>query len=142
MTELRNQVNNKAELAVQQFQERANGKLDYSVQSLTVVETMLAEASEWINEMPPHDIDALVSLFSAYILAVASRQFTGEFLWLSQHNQPVFEAKTNSGSVSILAHSKVEGRLRGDPADNIPYFYAGFANRVQENNPDDKALYV
>jgi hypothetical protein len=33
--------------------------------------------------------------------------------------------------VAIMTWDKVRGQLSGDPADNIPFFYTGFAERVR-----------
>jgi hypothetical protein len=44
--------------------------------------------------------------------------------------------------VAMIAWDKVRGRLKGDEADNIPFFYAGFAKCVREAEPGSHVLYV
>lgn len=44
--------------------------------------------------------------------------------------------------VAIITWDKVAGRLSGDPADNIPFFFAGFTERVRAAVPGDRAIFV
>ena len=44
--------------------------------------------------------------------------------------------------VALLAWDRVRGRLSGDAAANIPFFYAGFAERARRAEPGADALYV
>ena len=142
MSELKDQVIEKAELAVSQFQERAGGVLNYSEDSLSAIEEMLAEASEYINEIPEEQIDALIHLAGSYILAVAANEFDGQFYWHDQEDQPVFVVGEPDFNISIVTFNKVKGRLNGDEADNIPFFYQGFAERARKATKGDSALYV
>ena len=43
--------------------------------------------------------------------------------------------------VAIMTFDKVRGRLGGDDADNIPFFYEGFAARIRSAKRGTKALY-
>jgi hypothetical protein len=142
MSNLATQVSDKAKLAVAQFQERAEGRLDYSVRSLAVVEDMLAEASAYRSEMSQKDQDALVELFGSYILMVAYTEHGGAFYWQEQRNQPVLVAGEPKFHVAILTFEKVRGRLGGDKADNIPFFYEGFSKRVSTALPGVNATYL
>jgi hypothetical protein len=136
------QVLDKARLAVSQFQQRARGGLDYSVKSLSIVEEMLDEASRYASQMPEADRNALVELFGSYILAVAHRAHGGKFYWFEQRKQPILVVGQPNFEVSIITFDKVRGRLSGDKADNIPFFYEGFAARVKNAVPGTKAMYV
>lgn len=53
------QVAEKANLAVAQFQERTGGRLDYSEQSIEMVEEMFAEASQFTSQMTETEQKAL-----------------------------------------------------------------------------------
>lgn len=44
--------------------------------------------------------------------------------------------------VALLAADKVRGRVLGDEADNIPFFYEGFAARVRSATPGLHIIYV
>lgn len=136
------QVREKAALAVSQFQARAGGRLDYSEQSLSIVEEMLAEASPYAKGMPPADVKALVELMGSYILEVGRRQHGGTYQWHEARSQPVLVVGPPKFSVAMMTFDKVRGRLSGDPADNIVFFYEGFSARAKTASPGTNALYV
>ncbi|WP_374581774.1 hypothetical protein [Pseudoduganella sp.] len=142
MSELEKQVREKANLAVAQFQDRAGDRLNFSAESLLMVEEMLDEASQYIDQMPPSDISALVQLFGSYLLEVARTAHGGEFLWHQEHEQPVLVVGEPNRHIAIMAFQKIRGRLNGDKEDNIPFFYQGFNERVQSALPGTRALYV
>jgi len=63
--------------------------------------------------------------------------------WLDKYGaRPVLIVGEPEFRVAMIAWDKVRGRLSGDKADNIPFFYAGFAERVRGAQPGDDALYV
>jgi len=142
VSELADQVKEKAELAVSQFQERAGGKLDYSPQSLIVIEEMLEEASVYVNEMPSDQVDALCNLMGSYILYVGYVEHGGVFYWSTDKNQPVLVVGEPDFKVAIMTFDKVRGRLSGDKGDNIPFFYAGFSDRARTAEKGVDALYL
>ena len=136
------QVRDKAALAVSQFQKRAGGRLDYSERSLAAVEELLAEASPYAKEMPSTDVKTIVELMGSYILEVGHRQHGGFYQWHEGRSQPVLVVGQPKFSVAIMTFDKVRGRLSGDKADNIVYFYQGFAARAQKATPGTNALYI
>ncbi|MBO9880710.1 hypothetical protein [Xanthomonas sp. D-109] len=142
MSELETQIREKADLAVEQFQDRAGGRLDYSIDSLLVVEEMLDEASEYVGQMPPTDIVALVQLLGSYFLNVAHTAHGGEFVWHQERDQPVLVVGEPNFHVALMAFTRVRGRLNGNKADNILFFYQGFDERVRSALPGTRVLYV
>jgi len=44
--------------------------------------------------------------------------------------------------VAMITWDKVKGRLSGDTADNVPFFFEGFARRAQNAEAGTRALYV
>ena len=141
-TDLHRQVAEKAQLAVAQFQERAGGRLDYSEQSIEMVEEMLAEAAQFAGQMPDTDQHALVQLMGSYILEVAQRQLGGSYQWHGGRDQPVLVVGEPEFSVAIITFDKVRGRLGGDEADNVVFFFRGFADRIASAVPGTNALYA
>jgi translation elongation factor EF-G len=135
------QVKEKAASAVAQFQQRAGGRLDYSESSLATVEEMLKEAARYKAQLSPNDCLALEELFGAYILDVAYRTYGGSYYWDKQNHQPVLVVGEPSYHVSLMTFGKVRGRLGGDEADQIVFFYEGFAARVRSATSGTKALY-
>lgn len=142
MSDLKEQVLEKAALAVQQFQERSVVTLDYSEESLSAIDEMLGEASEYIDEMPEDQISALVRLAGSYVLAVATNEFDGKFYWHQQQEQPVFVVGEPDFNVAIITFNRVRSRLGGDAADNLSFFFSGFAERARRSQSGDSALYV
>jgi hypothetical protein len=142
MSELTQQVADKAERAVNQLRTRSSNRLDYSEASLAIVEEMLAEASHFLEELPTEQIEALVVMLGSYVLEVGRRAFGGNYYWSDGHNQPVLVVGEPDYRVAILTFDKVRGRLSGDEADNIPFFYQGFADRARKAKPGTDVLYV
>lgn len=116
--------------------------LDYSEASLVIVDRLLAESSRWIGELTPIQIDGFVTEFSCYILEVGRKEFGGRYLWHDGREALVLVVGEPDFRVAILAWDKVKGRVGGDAGDNIPFFYAGFAERVRKAVPGTDALYV
>ncbi len=142
MDDLGLQIKEKADLAVIQFQERAGGKLNYSPESLSIIEEMLAEASEFYNELPSDQVESLSQLMGSYILYVGYKEHGGNFYWSDEKNQPVLVVGEPDYKIAIMTFFKVKGRLAGDGADNIPFFYDGFSKRVNSAVKGTSALYM
>jgi hypothetical protein len=142
MKQLAQQVVDKAERAVDQLRDRSNDTLDYSESSLAVVEEMLAEATEFVEESPAEQIEALVKMLGSYVLEVGRREFGGTYYWHEGRDQPVLVVGEPDYKIAILAFDKVRGRLSGDEEDSIPFFYQGFAERARSAEPGADVLYV
>ena len=142
MSELEEQVADKAELAVDQLRDRTGDSLDYSESSLSMVEELLAESSGYIDRIPEEQVEALVHLLGSYILEVGRREFGGKYYWHEGRDQPVLVVGEPDYRIAILAFDKVRGRLSGDEAENIPFFYQGFAIRARNPEPGCDILYV
>lgn len=142
MTELEEQVADKAERAVDQLRDRSGDSLDYSESSLSMVEDILAEVSEYIDLMPEDQIDVLVHMLGSYILEVGRREFGGKYYWHDGRDQPVLVLGEPDYTIAILTFDKVRGRISGDEADNIPFFYQGFATLARNPEPGSDVLYV
>ena len=142
MDRLEKQIHMIAANAVTNFQDRAREKVDYSQSSLEIVEEMLAEASDFVIAMDKNKIDSLVEMFGCYILEVAHQEFGRKFLWHSQYRQPLIVVGQPDYRIAIITFNKVKNRLLGDKADNIPFFYSGFANAVRKAEVGSNTLYL
>jgi hypothetical protein len=142
MDDLAQEIARTAENAVAVLQERAGGALDYSEASLAVVEEMLEEAAAFADEMTPEQLVTLARDFGCYILEVGRRSFGGRYYWFERRDQPVLVVGEPTFRIALLAWDRVRSRLSGDRADNIPFFYSGFAERVRRAEPGEDALYV
>jgi hypothetical protein len=137
--ELPDEIAKAAERAVGMAADRGGGLLDYSEASITVVEEIVAEAAGY--ELSQAERQRLAEDFGSYILEVARRTYGGRYLWY-QDREPVLMVGDEESHVAIATWGKVQGRLSGDEADNIPYFYDGFAERVKAGPPGKRVLYV
>jgi hypothetical protein len=140
--ELPDQIATAAEKAVAMCEGRGGGELDDSEASLAVVEDMLAEAGQWLSEMTPDQVTTLVQDFGGYVLEVGRRAFGGRYQWHDGRDQPVLVVGEPAFRVAVLTWDKVRGRLGGDAGDNIPFFYAGFAERARAAVPGTDVLCV
>jgi hypothetical protein len=135
-------ISQAAENAASAFRDYADANLDYTEASLAVVEGILAEVAASQDEWTSEQLDGLAQDFGCYILEVARRQFGGRYCWFEQRNQPVLVVGEPAFHVAMITWDKVRGRLSGDPADSIPFFYSGFADRVRRGEPGTNVLYV
>lgn len=104
--------------------------LDYSVKSLEVVENALEEASDFYDEMEEKQKQSLINSVGSYVFEVARKNFGGKYFWYDQLNQPILVTGQPEFEVSILAFEKVKGRLENGKEDNIPFYFAGYVERV------------
>jgi len=142
MNEIESEVLRMAASGVLALQQRSGGSLDYSERSLAMVEEILAEASGYFAELPEEHIRTVTQQVGCYILAVAHRQFGGEFFWHDDLEQPVLVVGEPEKHIAIVTWRKVRGRLSGDAGNNIPFFYSGFAERVASAPAGTNALYI
>jgi hypothetical protein len=142
VAELREQIQQKAELAVAQMQSGTAKALDYSEASLGALEELLAEAGRYASELPEETAHALIQIAGSYILEVAFRAHGGTFYWHDGRDQPVLVVGEPSYRVAIMTFDKVKGRISGDEADNIEFFYEGFVGKLGTAVAGDDVLYV
>lgn len=114
----------------QAFQENSGIQeaLDFSVQSLEALETLLEEAADFL---PEEEREGLVRMAGCYLFETARRGFGGKYYWFSRGEQPILVTGQPDFEVSILAFEKVEGRLRNGKEDNIPFYFEGYIQAVE-----------
>lgn len=142
MTAVLQDVVDTAKRAVDNFHDRSGGGLNFSESSLSIVEEMLAEASDYISQMSQPEISSLVQLLGCYVLEVARTTYGGEYAWLDEARGPVLIVGEPATHIAIATWAKVRGRLSGDPADNIPFFYQGFADMASTLPAGKRKLFV
>ena len=120
--------------------ERFGVTLDFSEASVDGVEEVLVELVD--HALDGDAMDLSVQRFGCYLLEVGRRAHGGYFSWWDEREAPVLVAGEPECKIGLLTWDKVRGRLGGDPADEIPFFYAGFARRAKERKPGDHVTYV
>ena len=142
MNAILDEVTTAAERAVTSLQARAGGRLDYSVASLAAVDEMLVEVSAYVAELDEAVVTGLVQQLGCYVLEVGRRAFGGTYFWHDEGEQPILVVGEPAAHVAIMTWSKVTGRLTGDVADNIPFFFHGFAEKAAAPEPGTNVLYL
>ena len=140
MSDLAVEVATHAEGAVSASRTRGGEVLDYSEASLQTLEVMLAEASLHVSTMSEAGRANVVQLFGSYVLEVGRRNHGGQYFWLEAREEPVLVYGEPEFHLALLAWGKVRGRLVGNPADNIPFHYAGFSERARSPQPGSRVL--
>ena len=135
MSDEKDAISEAADIAVQQFQ-----TLDFSEKSMEEVESILNVGSEMFKEMPEKVQQEKIEVLGSYILEVARRMFGGELAWHEGYKQPLLVVQTENSRVALMTWKKVKGRLSGDLADNIPYFFNGFVIAVRADEPGQDIL--
>ena len=142
MNAIQQEVTTAAERAVTSLQARAGGRLDFSIASLEAVDEMLEEASAYVGELDEAVVTGLVQQLGCYVLEVGRRAFGGTYFWHDEGEQPILVVGEPAAHVAIMTWSKVVGRLTGDVADNIPFFFNGFAEKAAAPEPGTNVLYL
>ena len=142
MTNLAAEVHRFAELAVAMSRDRSGPVLDYSEATLSVLEAMASEASPYVQEMTDEQRQGLVQALGSYLLEVARRTYGGTYRWYQQRDQPVLVFGEPTFHIALLAWDKVNGRLGGDPADDLVFHYNGFAERARAPKLGERVLFV
>jgi len=142
MNSVQDEVAAAAERAVASLQQRAGGRLDFSIESLRAVDEMLAEASAYVAELDENVVTGLVQQVGCYVLEVGRRAFGGEYFWHEEGEQPILVVGEPEAHVALMTWSKVVGRLTGDAGDDIVFFFDGFAAKAASPEPGSRVLYL
>ena len=131
-----------AEMVVDKYKNDDFLKVDYSRESLNSIENVLDDLSDITYEVDIELVGNAINLHASYILNVAYNEFGGRFSVIKRGNEvlPILIVGEPNFEVGIIAHDKVKGRINGDPADNIPFFYQGFVEHVESATPGKKVI--
>ncbi|MGG3279361.1 hypothetical protein [Paenibacillus solani] len=125
-SELEQDIISTAESFQNNFSDRGN--LDFSIESLQVVEDILDELCDY--ELEEDHVNSVSSMVGCYIMEIARRQHGGKYYWSEERNQPVFVTGEPDFSISILAFDKVRGRILNGAEDHIPFYFEGYMQAV------------
>lgn len=105
--------------------------LDFSVQSLSIIDNFLEEASDFYIDMNENQKQNIINNVGSYIFEVARTNFGGKYFLYDHLDQPILVTGQPEFEMSLLAFEKVKGRLENGSEDNIPFFFEGFVNGVK-----------
>ncbi len=140
MNDLSDQVASKAKRAVEQLKDHSDETLDYSEASLSAVETMLLDASQYSLQMGAKQIDGFVRIIGSYVLEVARNQFGGIYYWHRDLDQPILVVGEPEYKVALMTFDRVRGKLFGED-ENIPDLYRSFAQSVRSASSGTDVLH-
>jgi len=123
-----------ADLFVSSTSARFSG-LDFTIQSLAVIEEALSEAAPYYSGMNETERKKLIHSIGSYVFEVARRNVGGKYFWYDKLDQPILVTGQPEFEVSILAFEKVKGRLENGQEDNIPFYFEGYMERVKNKQP-------
>ena len=142
MNAIQDQVTTTADHAVTALQARAGGRLDFSVASLKAVDEMLVEVSAFVADLDEDVVTDLVQQLGCYVLEVGRRAFGGEYFWHEEGGQPILVVGEPAAHVALMTWSKVTGRITGDEADDVVFFFDGFAAKAAAPEPGSNVLFL
>ncbi|GIO34823.1 MULTISPECIES: hypothetical protein [Paenibacillus] len=125
---LKDDVISTAESFAANFADRGN--FDFSVESLRPLDDLLDEISDFVTD--DEHLDSVCSMAGCYIFEVARRNYGGEYYWAAEKEQPVLITGEPAFSISIFAFDKVRGRLANGSEDDIPFYFEGYVQAVEE----------
>lgn len=129
-----------AERIVEAYNEALGGTLDFSVNSLKVLDELLEQFHQNKDEIDEEMLSDLIGQAGAYIFEVARRNFGGKYYWYEQLNQPILVTGQPKFEISIIAFDKVKMRLENGKEENIPFYFNGYEERVKKGIEGDRAL--
>lgn len=119
-----------ADKFVQYAEQKGGWLLDYSENSIEMVETVIGVLSRDYDRLSSEERSSIVHDCGSYVLEVGRRQFGGRYKFYTERGQVILVVGEPEFSAAFLAHGKVEGRLRGDPEENLPFHYRGLREAV------------
>lgn len=127
MGKLINDIVSTAEAYIKNF--KSLGNLDYSIESLKLVDEQLDEISDFVFD--EDDIYNACSMIGCYIFETARRNYGGTYYWLEKEQQPILIAGEPDFTVSIKAWDKVEKRIKNGKEDNIVFYIKGYREHIE-----------
>jgi len=142
MNRLDDEVLKCAKRVVQMSRDRGQEVLDYSDDSMEVVEEMLAEAAAHAQRMSDAAVARLSQDVGCYILELARRNHGGVFRWDNARNEPAVVVSGPQLSITLFCWDKVRARLRDGAPNNVASFYASYVERVRQAQPGDRVVFL
>jgi len=129
-----------AERLIEGFNERLDNELDYSEQSLSTLDALLENLSDFAEQMDDEMKSDLIAQAGSYVFEVARRNYGRKYYWYDEMNQPILVTGQPHFEISLLAFEKVKQRIENGKEDNIAFFFQGYSERVKQAKQGDKAL--
>ena len=120
---------------VKQFSET---NLDFSIDSLQALDEIIEENTHFFKQADDETKRKMIIKIGSYIFEVARQNFGGRYFWYDRLDQPILVTGQPEFEMSLLAYEKVKGRFMNGTEDNIPFFFDGYVQGV--NNKENKMV--
>lgn len=117
-------------------------QLDYSEKSISVVEIILNEMAEKSLGLSDEQIVMMSQEYGCYLLLTAYRLYGGEFFWNDENEQPMLIVGEPEACIVLLTWNKMRGRLLGDKADHVAYFFDEFSKDARHPEQGKNVIYM
>ncbi|WP_299107930.1 hypothetical protein [uncultured Tenacibaculum sp.] len=118
-----------------------NNMLDYSIESLQIVEEeILEKVSKNLQNYDEIMQSFIINQTGSYIFEVARRNFGGKYYWYDPLNQPMLITGQPIFEVSMVAFEKVKQRIENGSKHNIPFFFKGYTHSVRTAKQGDQIM--
>lgn len=136
-------IKSEAEKFITTYNETVDGELDYSTDSLELVEQILGKHHLNLDKLDQPAIKNLMSTAGSYIFEVAQRKHGGKYAWYwkTELNQPTLVTGEPDFKVSILAFDRVEKRIKYGKDEHIPFYFKSYENAVKTAKKGDQ-IYI
>ena len=133
------QIRMRAEEFVVTYGERYKG-LDYSQQSLVVIDRLLSEYTNDWKDMSIESQSELLTNASSYILWIAHQQYNGNFYWSEQYLQPVLVIGEPDYRIAFMLQDKIHNYIEKKDDQKISLLYRKIAEEQQRAIKDSNIL--
>ena len=110
--------------------------LDYSVESLVIVDKILANDIGLYMQLDEEYREELVEKAGSYIFEVARQNFGGKYYWYDLLDQPIFVTGEPDFEMALLAYEKVKSRFENENEDCIHFFFDGYVQGIKKRKSD------
>lgn len=105
--------------------------LDYSVQSINVLDRLLCDITPNWGEMSADIKHEVITNASSYVLWVIKQQCGGSFYWSEQRLQPVLVIGEPNYRVALMAQDRVKNKVEKTDAPGIILLYRQVMDELQ-----------
>ncbi|CAL2102199.1 conserved protein of unknown function [Tenacibaculum sp. 190130A14a] len=126
---------------VNNFNQALNNSLDYSVESLLVLDDeILNHLHNNQQVMNEQELTNIIHRIGCYIFEVARRNFGGKYDWHWSLNQPALITGYPSFEITILTFTKVKHRIIYGSKESIPSFFNIYMKKVKTAKKGEKFI--
>ncbi|WP_008588160.1 hypothetical protein [Niabella soli] len=109
------------------------GGLDFSTESLKVLDQLLDDARGFYAEMSGEQQRKIIEGAGAYIFEVARKNVGGTYYWYQKLDQPVLVTGQPKFEAAILTFKQVRQRLENGKDDSIPVYFESYLEGVRQH---------